>query len=127
MLRDSGAVLEATLRFPVEAEPAAGELLDLDRDIEIIGQQLTQRGRRPWPLRQKPRVIYQRIVGDRLPVLQTLGAEPHQIQQMMREAIALAPLIGHCEAVFLPGLEEQRNHPVVEDVQEVGQGMVFRP
>src|SRR5207249_2225086 len=44
---------------------------------------------------------------------------------MMREAVALAPLVGHRKAVFLPGLEEHRDHPVVENVQKVAQDMVF--
>src|SRR5262249_7286076 len=127
LFRDGDSFLKTALGFPVELEPAAGELFDRNRYREVVGNHLTQRRRRPWPLGQQPRVKYQGIVGYRLPVLQSLGPQPDQVKQMVRKTVSLAALIRHREPVLLPRLEKQRGHPVVEDVKEISQGIIFGP
>src|ERR1700722_1523820 len=45
---------------------------------------------------------------------------------MMREAVPLAALVSHREPVLLPGLKKQRDHPVIENVEEFAERVVFR-
>src|SRR5579862_3176785 len=43
----------------------------------------------------------------------------------MRETIPLAALIGDRKSILLPGLIEQRDHPVMEHIQKIPHGGVF--
>ena len=44
---------------------------------------------------------------------------------MMRETVAIAAFIGYLKPVFLPRLIEQRNHPVIEEVEKILKCMVL--
>ena len=43
----------------------------------------------------------------------------------MREAVSLAALVGDCKTVLLPGLVEQADHAVVEEIEEIAEGRVL--
>ena len=40
---------------------------------------------------------------------------------MVRKTVEFAALVGNREVILFPGLVEQRDHPVVEEVEEIAQ------
>src|SRR5690349_1428047 len=43
---------------------------------------------------------------------------------MSRKLLALAALAGHINAILPPGAVEERNDPVIKDVEKIAQGVV---
>ena len=107
--------------FVVERIPRADELLDFDRHIEIIRQAPAAA---PLPSGRACASSPLRIAANRRrqPAGSAdPGAQSDQIQQVMREPVAFAALIRYRETVFLPRLIKQRDHAVVEDIEEIAQ------
>ena len=114
----SGFAAYAALRAGGEGVPAADELLDLDRDVEEILQDLLQRDGRAGLWRQGAGVENERLVRYRHPVAVARQPQTHQIEEVLRDAIPAVPLVAHRQAVFLPGPVEQGDDPMLEDVEE---------
>src|SRR5579864_1512910 len=45
---------------------------------------------------------------------------------MVREAIALSAFVGNSEAIFFPGLIEEREHAVMKEVEKIAECFVTR-
>src|SRR5579864_3939663 len=75
-------------------------------------------------LGQQTSVVNQRVVGEGLPVSHALRTEPEQAQQMPRKQLALAALAGHVNAILPPCAVEERNDPVIKNVDKIAQGVV---
>lgn len=75
--------------------------------------------------REQAAIVDERIVTDGLAFLQTGSSQADEVEQMVREAVALAALIGDGEPVFLPGGVEKGDHPVIEKIEEAAEGVVF--
>ena len=118
---------QPALRLRIERIPSTGKLLDLDRHIEIVAENLLQCLRRARALRQQARIVDQRIVGHGLAVSQTLRSQSQQAEQMAGKNVALALLTGDVEAVFSPGAVKERDDAMIENVEKVAQRLVIGP
>jgi hypothetical protein len=61
---------------------------------------------------------------ERPPEFEGGGAEADEIEEVMGEAVTVAAFVGDGEAVFLPGLIEEGDDAVIENVEEGGGGEV---
>src|SRR5207245_9079796 len=64
-------------------------------------------------------------VPDRLAVGKARRTQAHQVEQVVREAVARAGFVRHGEPVLLPCLIEQRQNAVMEDIEEIAQRAVL--
>ena len=72
----------AALGVGIEAAPAAGKLLNLDRHFEVVGKNLFQGLGRARTLAEQPAVINHQVVGNRLTIAQALVTQSQQAEKV---------------------------------------------
>src|SRR5580658_2164640 len=64
------------------------------------------------------------VVGNGESFLQPSSSEADQIEQMMREAVALTAFVGNGKTVFFPSLVEEGKHAVMKQVEKITQRFI---
>src|ERR1017187_4383385 len=118
------ALGEAGAEAGIERAPGAGEGLNLDGDFEIVREHLAEGRSGARVLGEQALVANESLIGDGLVVLQAASAQADEGEHVSGEGVGAGALIGNREAVFFPGAVEQRNHAVVEEVEEVLEGRI---
>src|SRR6185437_4499647 len=126
LLRIQFRVVEIALSIAGKAIPSPEELFDFYVHAEIISQYLLERDGGTGLLCKKAGVIEERCVGNVLAVAQAFRAEADHVENILREPVAIALLNSDKIAVFPPCPIEERDQPVMKDVEEIAKRVVTR-
>src|SRR4029077_17912196 len=91
----------------------------------VVAEQLLQILRRAGLLGQQAGIKNQRLIGNKLSFGESLSAESQQAHHERGNGIGLAEFVGNEEVMFFPGAVKERDNPVIEQLEEVAQGVVL--
>ena len=116
---------EAGLIFRAQLAPRAGELLYVDTDAEIVLEDLLERSGGAHMAREKSGVVEIGVVGNSAAFAQAFRAQTNQVEETTGEPVFSRFFVFDEEAILLPTSVEERDHAMVEDVEEVFHHMIL--
>ena len=130
-VRQAGA-RQAGLGLGLQHQPAPDELLDRDRQAEEVLEQALEPAGVARAMRVMAAIVDHRFVGHRHPPGNARQAEPDERAErhgeVVRHVLEQPPALpGEGVAVLGPGPVEERDQPVIEEVEEPSERGVARP
>src|SRR6266446_1782667 len=77
------------------------------------------------PLRDQSAIEEQALIFERKPAPQTIRSHPDEVEEIRGELIFTGALVGDRKMIFFPYPIEERDHPVIKDVEKTPERSVL--